>query len=134
MEEFFAIGLRSPHRMTRDSITGRIFIGDVGFGTREELNVIEPTEPPGLDFQWPQAAGNLGSLLPSYVGVSKPPLLDYDRTDGAAIIGGYVYRGSEFPELNGKYIFGDNITRNIWTLDESGGTPQKHLLCVLPRQ
>jgi hypothetical protein len=126
MEEFFAIGLRSPHRMTYDPVTGRIFIGDVGFGTREELDVIEPTDPPGLNFQWPQAEGNLGSLQPPYVGVSKPPILDYDRTDGAAIIGGYVYRGSEFPELNGKYIFGDNITRNIWALDESGGTPQKN--------
>jgi len=133
MEEFFAIGLRSPHRMTCDPVTGRIFIGDVGFGTREELDVIEPTDPAGLNFQWPQAEGNLGSLQPPYVGVSKPPILDYDRTDGAAIIGGYVYRGSELPELNGKYIFGDNITRNIWTLDESGSPPQKHLLCVVPR-
>lgn len=133
MEEFFAIGLRSPHRMTCDPVTGRIFIGDVGFGTREEINVIEPTDPPGLNFQWPQAEGHLGSLQPPYLGVSKPPILDYDRTDGAAVIGGYVYRGSELPELGGKYIFGDNVTRNVWTFDESSSPPQKTLLCVVPR-
>ena len=133
MEEFFAIGLRSPHRMTCDPVTGRIFIGDVGFGTREEVDVIEPGDPPGLNFQWPQAEGNLGTLQPPYVGVSKPPILDYDRTDGAAVIGGYVYRGTNFPALNGKYIFGDNITRNIWALDESASPAQKTLLCVMPR-
>src|SRR6185503_6343102 len=41
-EEFFAIGLRSPHRMTIDPVTKRIFIGEVGDATREELDVIEP--------------------------------------------------------------------------------------------
>ncbi len=133
MEEFFAIGLRSPHRMTCDPVTGRIFIGDVGFGTREEVDVIEPTDPPGLNFQWPQAEGKLGQLQPPFVGVSKPPILDYDRMDGAAVIGGYVYRGSALPELSGKYIFGDNVTRNIWALDESVSPPQKTLLCVVPR-
>jgi len=133
LEEFFAIGLRSPHRMTCDPATGRIFIGDVGFGSREEVDVIEPADPPGLNFQWPQAEGKLGTLQPPYLGVSKPPVIDYDHNEGGAVIGGYVYRGLEFPELNGKYIFGDNLTRNIWVLDESGGAAQKALLCVMPR-
>src|SRR5690606_26133489 len=52
LEEFFAIGLRSPHRMTVDPVTGRIFIGDVGAGSREEISVIEPSDPAGLNFQW----------------------------------------------------------------------------------
>ena len=58
LEEIYAIGLRSPHRMTLDAVTGRIFIGDVGGGSREEISVIEPNDPPGLNFQWARIEGN----------------------------------------------------------------------------
>ena len=57
LEEFFCLGLRSPHRMTYDPPTGRIFIGDVGESSREEIDVIEPGES-GLNFQWNRCEGN----------------------------------------------------------------------------
>ncbi|MBX3733674.1 MAG: PQQ-dependent sugar dehydrogenase, partial [Verrucomicrobiae bacterium] len=134
LEEFFAIGLRSPHRMTVDPPTGRIFIGDVGGALREELNIIEPNDPPGLNFQWNRIEGLQGDLVPPYIGVNRRPVLSYPRTDGAAIIGGYVYRGQEFAaELGGRYIFGDNIANVIWALDESSTPPRKVFLCNLPR-
>jgi glucose/arabinose dehydrogenase len=137
LEEFFAIGLRSPHRMTVDPATGRIFIGDVGAGTREEVSVIEPNDPPGLNLQWDRIEGYGGDLTGTYVGVNKRPLIDYGRTDGAAVIGGYVYRGTAFPELVGKYIFGDNISNRIWILDESTHTAttpaSKILIATLPK-
>lgn len=132
-EEFFAIGLRSPHRMTIDPQTGRIFIGDVGGGAKEEINVIGPNDPPGLNFQWPWIEGINGDLQPPHLGVNKRPLLDYGRGDGAAVIGGYVYRGREFAgELGGKYIFGDNMSRTIWVLNETTSPPQKIALCSFP--
>jgi len=122
LEEFFAIGLRSPHRMTIDPPTGRIFIGDVGGGSREEITAIEPTDAPGLNLQWGRIEGYNGDLTAPYIGVNKRPIIDYGRGDGNAVIGGYVYRGTEFPELVGKYIFADNGSNQIWYLDESTQT------------
>ncbi len=133
LEEFYAIGLRSPHRMTYDAISGRIFIGDVGQSSREEIDVVEPGDPAGLNFQWNRIEGLQGDLTPPYLGVNKRPILDYTHGEGQAVIGGYVYRGSEFTaDLGGKYIFGDNVARKIWALDEFTSPAGKTLLCVLP--
>ena len=133
LEEFFCLGLRSPHRMTLDSPTGKIFIGDVGQSSREEIDVIEPGES-ALNFQWNRCEGNLGKLTAPFIGTSRGPLLDYPHTDGRAVIGGYVYRGQEFAkDLGGKYIFGDNVMRTVWALDETATPVKKTLLCVMPR-
>jgi uncharacterized repeat protein (TIGR03806 family) len=133
LEEFFCLGLRSPHRMTYDPPTGRIFIGDVGESARESVKVIEPGEA-GLNFQWNRIEGRQGDLTPPYVGINKEPLYDYPHSDGRAIIGGYVYRGQEFArDLGGKYIFGDNVYRIIWAMDETTTPITKTVLCVLPK-
>ena len=132
-EEFFAIGLRSPHRMTIDPVTKRIFIGDVGAGSREEISVIEPNET-GLNFQWDRIEGFGGDLTAPFIGINKRPTLDYGRNEGSAIIGGYVYRGAEFAaELGGRYIFGDNITNLLYAMDESTVPAGKILLTSLPK-
>ena len=133
-EEFFAIGLRSPHRMTIDPVTKRIFIGDVGAGSREEIDAIEPNETTGVNMQWSRIEGLGGDLVPPYVGVNKRPILDYGHNEGSAVIGGYVYRGTEFAaELGGKYIFGDNITNLIYVMDESTTPAGKIVLAQLPK-
>lgn len=133
LEEFFCLGLRSPHRMTYDPGTGRIFIGDVGGSAREEVDVIEPGEK-GLNFQWPYCEGTLGKMKSPYIGISRGPILDYPHTDGRAVIGGYVYRGRKFAhDLGGRYIFGDNVFRTIWAMDETTTPVKKDLLCVMPK-
>jgi uncharacterized repeat protein (TIGR03806 family) len=133
LEEFFGLGLRSPHRMTIDPPTGKIYIGDVGAGSREEISRIDPGEA-GLNFQWSYVEGFQGTMPSSYIGISKPPLLDYTHSEGAAVIGGYVYRGSEFATaLGGRYIFGDNTSRTIWVMDESTTPATKLPLGVLPK-
>ncbi len=133
LEEFYAIGLRSPHRMTCDPVSGRIFLADVGEGSREELDVIEPSDRPGLNFQWNRIEGLQGDLTPPYIGVNKRPIMDYTHSEGQAIIGGYVYHGSLFAsDLGGKYIFGDNVQKKVWVLDESTSPPGKILLCIMP--
>jgi uncharacterized repeat protein (TIGR03806 family) len=133
LEEFFCLGLRSPHRMTIDPPTGRIFIGDVGESSREEIDVIEPGES-GLNFQWNRCEGNLGKMTAPFIGISRGPVLDYPHTDGRAVIGGYVYRGGKFAaDLGGKYIFGDNVLRIVWAMDETTSPFQKKLLCVMPK-
>ena len=133
LEEFFCLGLRSPHRMTYDPGSGRIFIGDVGESSREEIDVIEPGES-ALNFQWNRCEGTLGKLEAPCLGVSRGPLLDYPHSDGRAVIGGYVYRGKEFAsDLGGKYIFGDNVMRIVWALDETTTPKTKIVLCVMPK-
>ncbi|HVU26836.1 MAG TPA: PQQ-dependent sugar dehydrogenase [Verrucomicrobiae bacterium] len=133
LEEFFCLGLRSPHRMTIDPPTGKIFIGDVGESSREEIDEIGPDES-GLNFQWNYCEGNLGKMPTNYIGISRGPVLDYPHTDGRAVIGGYVYRGKEFAaDLGGKYIFGDNVMRVVWAMDETTTPAQKTVLCVMPK-
>jgi uncharacterized repeat protein (TIGR03806 family) len=133
LEEFFCLGLRSPHRMTIDPPTERIFIGDVGESARESVKVIEPGES-GLNFQWNKIEGKQGDLAPPFIGINKQPILDYPHSDGRAIIGGYVYRGKDFArDLGGKYIFGDNVYRTIWAMDETTTPIKKTVLCVMPK-
>jgi uncharacterized repeat protein (TIGR03806 family) len=132
LEEYYALGLRNPHRMTCDALTGRIFIGDVGEGAQEELNVIEPHDAKGLNFQWNAAEGVPEKPLKINLGVSKPPLLAYRHLEGRAIVAGYIYRGKEFArDLGGKFIFGDNVTGTVWYLDETTTPPTKHVLCTV---
>ncbi|MEQ1748058.1 MAG: Ig-like domain-containing protein [Prosthecobacter sp.] len=138
-EEFFAIGLRSPHRMTLDADSGRIFIGDVGAGDREEVSIIEPTDAPGQNMQWDRIEGYNGDLTPPYIGVNKRPALDYTHSEGNAVIGGYVYRpkaalpgARRFDELIGRYIFADNGTGNLYILNEGTAPATKTLLGTVP--
>ncbi|MEL6820790.1 MAG: NPCBM/NEW2 domain-containing protein, partial [Calditrichota bacterium] len=68
------------------------------------------------------------------IGVDNPPIFPYPRSFGRCVIGGYVYRGSKFPELAGKYFFGDHEVQNVWTLtkDENGGAPDVQYLLTVP--
>ncbi|MAS94833.1 MAG: hypothetical protein CMO55_16670 [Verrucomicrobiales bacterium] len=122
LEEFWAIGLRSPHRMTHDPVTNNIWVGDVGGGQREEVSLITK----GSNLQWPYREGDTTGLLPkpeNLIGTDQPPVYAYPRSVGGCIIGGYVYRGLEHPDLVGKYIFGDHNNGKIWALSYSPGSP-----------
>ena len=133
LEEYYGIGLRSPHRMSHDAVTGRTFIGDVGDATREEIDVLEPTDPPAPNFEWPIVEGFRGTMTGAYLGSDHPPILDYDHGEGSAVIGGIVYRGKRWADdLGGRYIFGDNGSGRIWALDERTSPVSKVQLCMLP--
>lgn len=133
LEEFYALGLRSPHRMTYDALDDITWIGEVGQTTREELNVLQPA----ANYQWNVLEGTQpGSMeMPDQtIGVWTGPVIELERSEAASIIGGYVYRGSENPYLYGKYIFGDFMTGNIWALsytyDGTVATPVHRELLV----
>ncbi|MBL9160651.1 MAG: PQQ-dependent sugar dehydrogenase [Verrucomicrobiales bacterium] len=123
LEEFFAIGIRSPYRMTIDRPTGRIWLGEVGQSLEEEINLIER----GGNYQWPFFEGTAPGPKPrpsTLTGIETAPLLRYGRGEGGCIIGGLVYRGSDHPSLVGKYLFGDFNNGRIRTLDHTpGSTP-----------
>ncbi|MCB1076755.1 MAG: PQQ-dependent sugar dehydrogenase, partial [Verrucomicrobiae bacterium] len=133
LEEFWAIGLRSPHRMTLDRPTGRVWVGDIGQGTQEEVSEIVR----GANLQWPYREGGVAGpqTKPSpLTGFDQPPIHSYGRTVGGCVIGGYVYRGSLHPDLVGKYVFGDHNTSVIWSLEERPGqSPLITTLLTMPR-
>ena len=116
LEEFYAIGLREPHRMSFDLASG-FWIGDVGAGLFEEVDLMDA---PGLNFQWiyKEGSGNGYGPVPSpIIGTERPPIHDYSHGIGNCIIGGHVYRGSAMPFLQGKYLFGDNGTQLVYALE-----------------
>jgi uncharacterized repeat protein (TIGR03806 family) len=135
LEEFWAVGLRNPHRMTLDPATGRFWIGDVGQDTWEEVDVLERS----ANYQWSYMEGFHpvpNTIKPQeLIGFEKPPVYDYQHgPEGNCVIGGYVYRGARFAdELGGKYIFGDNGSGRIWALTSHGTNPPAvEYLCNMP--
>ena len=137
LEEFWAVGLRNPHRMTLDPATGRFWIGDVGQDTWEEVDVLERA----ANYQWSYMEGFHpveGKSKPApqdFIGVERPPIYEYAHGPmGNCVIGGYVYRGAQFAkELGGKYIFGDNGSGRLWAMTWDGtNAPQVTYLCNMP--
>jgi uncharacterized repeat protein (TIGR03806 family) len=117
LEEYYAVGLREPHRMSYDPVGNRFWIGDVGAGSWEEVDVLDE---PGLNFQWNYKEGNGEGFreTPSpLIGTERGPLYQYNHSLGNCIIGGAVYRGTAIPELVGKYLFGDNGSQLYYALE-----------------
>jgi len=124
LEEFYSIGLREPHRMSFDAVTGLFWIGDVGANNREEVDVIDG---PGLNFEWNYKEGIAAAFRDQpnpLIGISRGPVHDYSHSVGSCIIGGHVYRGTALPQLAGKYLFGDNGTQLLYAMDYDPITKQ----------
>nr|MDH4444731.1 PQQ-dependent sugar dehydrogenase [Akkermansiaceae bacterium] len=124
LEEYYAHGLRNPYRFSQDPVTGKIWIGDVGQNTREEIDILQAGANYGWAFREGIVAGPQAEPA-SIIGTLKEPIWDYGRDQGGCAIGGYVYRGHELAaELAGKYIFTDYGTGRIFALTTSGETFQ----------
>lgn len=102
VDEIFAYGLRNPFRMNFDRTNGRLYLGDVGQGSREEVDIITS----GGNYGWVYMEGSRVNITPPAGFSSVAPVGEYTSGDGHSVIGGFVYRGS-IPELQGRYIFGD---------------------------
>jgi glucose/arabinose dehydrogenase len=120
-EEIYAYGLRNPWRFSFDPVTGWIWAGDVGQNRREEVDIIEK----GGNYGWNLLEGNL--CFPSGIPCTIPglvnPILDYGRSLGASITGGYVYRSTLVPQLTGAYIYADFVSGRVWALRYDGVNP-----------
>jgi glucose/arabinose dehydrogenase len=135
LEEFFAIGLRNPFHVTFDPPTGNIWAGDVGESVDEEVDLIQK----GGNYQWAYEEGSIPGPKPRpavLIGNDTPPIYSYMHTPATrCIMGGYVYRGAQFPSLTGLYFFGDFEAGRIWTLAYTGSSPAVvQELCALPLQ
>ena len=119
LEEFYSIGLRHPWTITQDSVTQLIYAADVGQSISEEINLIQK----GDNHQWAYTEGTAGGLVTrpaNIIGNEAPPIFSYPRTDGQAVIGAGVYRGSQFPDLVGKYLFSDFMSGKFWAAAQNG--------------
>lgn len=133
-EEIYAYGLRNPWRSSFDEVTGTLWTGDVGNFTWEEVDIIES----GKNYGWPSKEGEEcvyhkvtcpGDFTEPVIAYPHEPEEsstfferifglsdDLKHPSGTAVIGGYVYRGSNFQELVGKYVFSD-YTGGVWAID-----------------
>ena len=118
--EIWALGLRNPWRFSFDLATGDLFIADVGERRFEEVNFQPGGSGAGANYGWPLFEGN--SRMPGRPATNlfEAPVIDYPRQEGGSITGGYVYRGSQYPRMNGVYFFADFLSGRIWALKASG--------------
>lgn len=124
LDEIYAYGLRNPYRLSFDSMTGTLYAADVGQNDIEEVNVITS----GGNYGWNMREGSFG-FFPNgnndgYVFEQADnmgtidPMVEYDHDEGIAIIGGFVYRGSNHAEMQGLYVFGDYNGRLFYINNE----------------
>jgi hypothetical protein len=130
-KEIYAWGLRNPWRCSFDPVTGWLWSADVGQSAREEINVIEN----GGNYGWRCYEGNLPYNTSGCLPASNYifPVYDYPHTVGYSVTGGYVYRGPNQPGLDGKYVYADWGSRNVWAITYDGINPATNqLLFTLP--
>jgi hypothetical protein len=127
--EVWAIGLRNPWRFSFDAKTGDLWIGDVGQGDREEIDVVarEALDGRTPNFGWRRREGfrrfdTSGTTGP---GPLLDPVLDYSHDDGCSITGGVVYRGRLAAALRGWYLFADFCDDDLRLLDADGVPRQR---------
>ena len=128
--EIWAYGLRNPWRHSFDSKTGDLWIADVGQNKWEEVHWQSANSKGGQNYGWRLMEGN-HCYLPKKKcndGSLTLPVAEYGHKHGCSITGGYVYRGKDIPELQGKYIFGDYCTGTIWTIDKSVNFEMQELI------
>lgn len=118
-DEVWAYGLRNGWKFSFDLETGNVWIADVGQGAIEEINKM-PISQAGLNYGWRCYEGNTAYNTAGCPPQSSMifPVAIYDHSGGkCSITGGYVYRGSEYPSLQGKYFFADYCSTQIGILN-----------------
>ena len=119
--EIWLTGLRNPWRIRFDPASGDLWIGDVGQNAWEEIDVARAGIG-GLDFGWNRMEG-FHCYQPSegcdQTGLTLP-VAEYGHDQGCAVIGGVVVRGSGQPAIDGRYVFSDSCSGNLWLIDPAG--------------
>jgi glucose/arabinose dehydrogenase len=117
--EIWLTGLRNPWRISFDRATGDLWIGDVGQGSFEEIDVLRAGSGGGQNFGWNVTEGFhcFPDVEPCHPDGLTPPVTEYDHGFGCSVTGGYVYRGTAQPGLVGGYVFADYCSGNVWLID-----------------
>ncbi|MGP1273409.1 MAG: PQQ-dependent sugar dehydrogenase [Phycisphaerales bacterium] len=125
--EIWSYGLRNPWRSSFDTLTGDLWIADVGQGAREEINLQPASSTGGEHYGWRCREGSIEN--PAFSGCTPTPptgftepIYDYVSVGRCSVVGGYVYRGCAIPELEGLYIWGDYCTGEVIAIDPNAAT------------
>ena len=126
-QQVWSLGFRNPWRFSFDRQTGDLYIGDVGESAREEIDVaVAPNAGRQANYGWRLMEGFL-CFTPSIncnPGGLTLPVLDYPHLSGAcAVTGGYVYRGSALPAMQGTYFYADFCAGFMRSFRYQNGTP-----------
>jgi len=113
--EIFALGMRNPFRWSFDRANGQLWVGDVGQGAMEEVDRVDL----GGNYGWRCFEGTRMNtdVTCGTSGPFIPPVAQYGRSVGVTVTGGYVYRGTRFQGLVGRYIFADFGFGTIFSID-----------------
>lgn len=118
-DELWAWGLRNPWRMAFDDTTGDLYIADVGQNDYEEVNHLEAGEG-GQNFGWNRMEGEECFVPGCDTTGLTLPVAGYSHAQGCSITGGVVYRGQAYPDLHGRFFYGDYCTGRIWGVSRNG--------------
>jgi len=124
-DEIWAIGMRNPWKFSFDRVTGDLWIADVGQNAREEINKINAPLTHGLNLGWRCYEANIPYNTSGCQSASNYtfPVAEYTLGGGnCSITGGYVYRGSTYPNMVGKYFFADYCANRIGWVNNNGGS------------
>ena len=122
-DEIWAIGLRNPWKFSFNRLNGDLWIADVGQDAFEEVNKIPSPLPNTVNFGWRCYEGNAAFNTSNCVAQSAtyPAIAALNHTDGnCSITGGYVYTGTTYPNLQGKYLFTDVCNARIGIINSNG--------------
>lgn len=117
--EVWATGFREPWRFSFDSLTGDLWVGDVGQSKFEEVCIVRRGENHGWNVREGFAA--FSDEHKTDGATFTDPLFAYEHGLGFSVTGGHVYRGDPESSFYGVYIFGDYNTRRIWGLRQKDG-------------
>jgi glucose/arabinose dehydrogenase len=127
--EIWEYGLRNPWRWSFDRQTGDFWIGDVGQNMMEEIDYLGKAAAPGANLGWPSYEGSRRNPVKAAEPPpdnAVPPVYDYPTQKGCAVTGGYIYRGSRIPAMQGVYLFGDFCNGAVQGLRLDGGRVVEH--------
>jgi glucose/arabinose dehydrogenase len=126
LDEIWSTGLRNPWRFSFDRMNGDMWIGDVGQNEWEEIDLEPAGSPGGANYGWRcyEADEEFNTDGCGSANEYTFPVWRYSNNrfvTGCSVTGGYVYRGSRYPDLFGYYIYADFCSGNFWGLNVANG-------------
>jgi glucose/arabinose dehydrogenase len=114
-------GVRNPWRFSFDRATGDLWIGDVGQGAWEEVDLLPAGAQQGQNLGWRCFEGTHSFSSCGSTNGMTGPIFEYSHAEGCSITGGFVYRGARIPDLAGAYLFADYCDGELRALVQAGG-------------
>lgn len=136
-DEIWALGLRNPWRFSFDRLSGDLYIADVGQNAWEEVNFQPANAAGGINYGWRCREGthpyNSSPPCndPNFLATLTDPFTEYSHSEGYSVTGGFVYRGTRYPNLYGTYFFADYVNGKIWSIKKLSDAPLTWSSCTL---